>query len=175
MACLLTGSPLPFLSSLKEEEDGLSLSELMEVTSEGEMPRFGWLPGAENEGPKGLGMLSGVGRLYSFVLVDDEAKSLYKNTETDAYGCCPWGGMNQPLVLLERLCSESGDTGTPLPLPFKWRWEPGIMIAEGRPGGEWDETELWRRARVVVRVGPTDGARERKRERDVPIGEGVCR
>jgi hypothetical protein len=157
MACLLTGSPLPFLSSLKEEEDGLSLSELMEVTSEGEMPRFGWLPGAENEGPKGLVMLSGVGRLYSFV------------------GCCPWGGMNQPLVLLERLCSESGDTGTPLPLPFKWRWEPGIMIAEGRPGGEWDETELWRRARVVVRVGPTDGARERERERDVPIGEGVCR
>jgi hypothetical protein len=86
--------------------------------------------------------------------------------------------MNQPLVLLEILCIDSGDTGTPFPLPFRWRWEPGIMIAEGRPvkgGGEVDDNELWRRVRVVVRVGPTDGARERERERDVPIGEGDCR
>jgi len=53
-----------------------------------------------------------------------------------------------------------------------------MIMAEGRPGrggGEVDETELWRRARlVVVRVGPTDGARDRERERDVPIGDGVC-
>jgi hypothetical protein len=76
MACLLTGSPFPFFSSLKDEDDGRSLSEAMEVTSEGEMPRFGWLPPAENEGPKGLVILSGVGRLYSFVLEDDETKSL---------------------------------------------------------------------------------------------------
>ena len=50
-------------------------------------------------------------------------------------------------------------------------------MAEGRPGrggGDVDETELWRRARVVLRVGPRDGAREREREREVPIGEGVC-
>jgi len=160
MACLVTGSPFTPFSSLNEEEDGLSLSEVIDVTSEGEMPRFGLLPGG-NDGPKGLVILSGVGRLYSFV------------------GCCPWGGMNQP-VLLERLCIDRGDTGTPFPLPFRWRWEPGIMIAEGRPGkggGEVDEIELWRRLRVVVvvRVGPTDGARERERERDVPIGEGECR
>jgi hypothetical protein len=85
--------------------------------------------------------------------------------------------MNHPPVLLERLCNDSGDTGTPFPVPFIWRWDPGITIACGRPGGggDVDETELFRRARLVVRVGPMEGARERERERDVPIGEGVCR
>lgn len=75
MACLVTGSPFTPFSSLNEEDDGLSLSEVIDVTSEGEMPRFGLFPGG-NDGPKGLVILSGVGRLYSFVLVDDEAKSL---------------------------------------------------------------------------------------------------
>jgi hypothetical protein len=85
--------------------------------------------------------------------------------------------MNHPLVLLERLCIESGDTGTPFPALFMWRWDPGITMAWGRPwgGGEVDETELFRRARVAVRVGPIDGARERERDLEVPMGEGECR
>lgn len=73
MACLLTGSLLTPFSSLNEEDDVRSLSEDIDVTSEGEMPRFGVFP--ENVGPYGLLLLSGVGRLYSFVLVGtDETK-----------------------------------------------------------------------------------------------------
>lgn len=82
MACLLTGSPFPFFSSLREEEDGLSFNEDIEVTSEGEIPRFGGLLPAENGAPKGLVMLSGVGRLYSFDLVDEETKSLQQAKRT---------------------------------------------------------------------------------------------
>ena len=116
--------------------------------------------------------------MYSFVLEDDESKPLHLNhQETFAYECDPCGGINQPLVLLERLCSESGETGTPFPLaPLMWRCEPGIIIAEGRPGsggGDVEEIELPRRTRLL-RVGPTDGARDRERDREVPMGEGVC-
>jgi hypothetical protein len=82
MACLVAGSPFPLFSSRREDEDGLSLRELMEVTSEGDMPRFGALAPAEYEGPKGLVILSGVGRLNSFVLVDKETKSLQRGKRT---------------------------------------------------------------------------------------------
>lgn len=80
-------------------------------------------------------------------------------------------------------------------------WRPGMTIALGRPGmemggGEVEDTDAVRRSLRAVRVGPTaprmsptppidptsdrsdgplEGARERERLRDVPIGEGVCR